>query len=277
MSASPAPRGDPGLFGPDSVTWRVHADPMLAIGGLRALLLQAVHPLAMAGVAQFSGYQRDPWGRFLRTANYVGETTFGTAETARRAGAQVRAVHRPLAGVEPESGRPYRVSDPHLLRWVHVCESESFLSTYRRSGGPLAGGDGDRYYDEMQRSAALVGLSDVPRSEAAVAAYVQAMRPELRVTAAAREAARMVINPPMPWWVALGTPAKPAWWALGGLAFALLPRWARRLYSLPGLATTDLAATLAARGVRQALLAIPPGLREGPALKAARARLAAAD
>lgn len=272
MDAARAGGEQRGLFGPESVAWRVHADPMMAVSGLRALLLQAVHPVAMAGVAQFSDYQHDPWGRLLRTAEFVGVTTFGTRAQALAAGRRVRRVHRGLAGVDPYTGRPYQVSDPQLLRWVHVAEVESFLSVYRRSGGRLAPGEADQYYAEMQRVAALVGCPQVPTSEAAVRSYLAAIRPELRVSPAARAGALFLVNPPMPRWVQLATPAKPGWWSLGALAFALLPRWARRLYALPGLPTTDLAATAASRAVRLALLAVPASVREGPHRKAARAR-----
>lgn len=269
-------RPDLGLFGPDSVTWRVHADPTMALGGLRALFLQAVHPLAMAGFAQHSDYRADPWARLRRTAEFVGRTTFGTAADARDLGAHIRSVHARLSAVEPETGRTFQLSDPELLRWVHVCEAQSFLSTYQRSGGALNPGDDDRYYAEMQQAARLVGCPDVPRTAAEVEAYFQAMRPQLRVTAQARTASQFLLNPPMPRWVALATPAKLGWWSLGGLAFALMPRWARKMYSLPGLRSTDLGASLAARGLRSAVLALPANVREGPALRDARARLAAA-
>lgn len=269
------PGADTGLFGPASVAWQVHGDPAMALGGLRALLLQAVHPLAMAGVAQFSGYRSDPWGRLRRTAEFVAVTTFGTTGQARRAVARVRAAHEGLAGVESRTGTPYRVADPELLRWVHVCEAESFLSTYRRAGGRLRPGDADRYYGEMARLARLLGCPRVPRTERDVQGYLAGMRPHLRVTPEARRAAWFLLNPPMPLWVTVATPAKPGWWTLGGIGFALLPRWARRLYALPGLPSTDLAATLAARAARAALLLLPPGAREGPHLQQARARLAA--
>ncbi len=265
---------DLGLFGPHSVVWRVHSDRSMAVAGMRALLLQAVHPVAMAGVAQFSDYRENPWGRLGRTAGFVGVTTYGTTERAEAAGAQVRAVHARLVGTF--DGQPFRVDDPHLLRWVHVCEAESFLSTYRRSGGRLAPGDADRYYAEMREAARLVGCHDVPADEASVRAYYASMQPELAVGRAAREAALFLARPPMKRWVAFATPARPAWAALGTLGFALMPRWARRLYALPGLPTTDLAASLAARSLRSALAVVPASYREGPAFKAARARVGAA-
>jgi len=270
----PAPtEPDPGLFGPDSVTWRVHADPSMALGGLRALLLQATHPLAMAGVAQFSDYRSSPWSRLQRTAQFVAVTTYGTTAEAEALGARIREVHDRYAGVDRHTGVAYRVADPELLRWVHVAEAESFLTTYRRAGGALGPGEADRYYAEMQRAARLVGCPDVPTSEAEVAAYFRKVRPELRVTPDARAAARFLVNPPMPRWVTWATPAKPGWWTLGVTAFALLPRWARRLYAFPGLPTTDVGAALSARTLRTAAFALPRRWREGPSLSAARARL----
>ncbi len=275
MSVHPDVATDPGLYGPDSVTWRVHADPSMALAGLRALLLQSVHPLAMSGVEQHSDFRSDPWGRLFRTADYVAVTTYGTTEQARRAGARVRGVHRKLAGVEPESGTAYRVDDPELLRWVHCVEAESFLSTAVRCGLRLSPAERDRYYAEQTVGASLVGLDPaaVPGSVSEMANYLRDMQPQLRVGAAARRAARFILWPPMPSRVQLGTPARPAWVALATAAFAMLPPWARRLYSLPGLPTTDLAATAAGLAFRTGVLVVPDSLRSGPHLKDARERL----
>jgi uncharacterized protein (DUF2236 family) len=276
VSTQPADdAADPGLYGPDSVTWRVHADPSMALSGLRALLLQALHPLAMAGVQQHSDFRQDPWGRLFRTAEYVGVTTFGTTAEARRAAARVRGIHRRLGGIEPESGTAYRVDDPELLRWVHCVEVESFLSTALRCGLRLSGADQDRYYAEQTTSAELVGLDPdtVPASVEEMAAYFRDVRPQLRTTRAAREAAAFVLWPPMPALVQLGTPARPAWVALASAAAAMLPRWARRMYRLPGLPTTDLAASAAGIAFRSGLLVVPETLRQGPHVKQARARL----
>ena len=277
MSTSPLVGSppDPGLYGPDSVTWRVHSDPSMALAGLRALFLQAVHPMAMSGVAQHSDFQDDPWGRLFRTADYVGVTTFGTTEQAHRAGARVRGIHRKLAGIEPQSGQAYRVDDPDLLRWVHCVEVESFLTTAVRCGLRLSAAERDRYYAEQTRGAGLVGLdpATVPASVDQMAGYFRNVRPLLRMTPAAREAATFVLWPPMPALVRLGTPARPAWIALAAAAFAMLPRWARRMYRLPGVPTTDIAATAAGIAFRSGLLVVPESLRHGPHVKAARTRL----
>ncbi len=266
---------DPGLFGPHSVTWRIHADPLVGLGGLRALLLQAIHPLAMAGVLGHSQFRADPWGRLLRTAQYVGAVTYGTTTEAHRAAARVRGVHQGVRGIDPASRRPYRASDPELLTWVHVTEVDSFLNATRRGGLALSDADADRYVSEQADSGSLLGVpSDtVPHTVAEIDAYYRRMRPELHVGAEAREIARFVLRPPMPRKVALLTPARPAWYGLGGLAFALLPRWVRRMYRMPGIPTTDLAATLAVRTLHAALMQLPEARREGPALTAAKERL----
>jgi len=267
--------GDAGLFGPDSVTWRVHADPVLWVAGIRALLLQAVHPAAMAGVLQHSDFRADPWGRLRRTADYVGVVTFGSEAEVEAIGRRVRRLHATVRGADDATGVTYRASDPYLLRWVHCCEVESFLTTYQRAGGGLSAAEVDRYYAEQTRAAAVVGLdpASVPASATQMASYFDRMRPDLAVDHRARQVAGYVVRPPMPRWVALTTPARPAWAGVAGLAAALLPRWARRLYRLPGWPTTDASATAAVRALRLAGRRAPNQLREGPHLRAARARL----
>ncbi len=256
-----------GFFGPDSVTWRIHSDPSFSVGGLRALLLQALHPVAMDGVARFSGGFRDePWPRLIRTATYVDTLTFGTRTEAQVAVDRVRGIHRRLGATEETTGRAYRVDDPDLLLWVHCCEVDSLLSVARRGGLPLTDDDADRYVAEQVTSATLIGVpaEDVPDSVAGLAAYFEAIRPELAVTAAARDAYRLIVLPPMPTWVRYLTPAQPAWGGLATLAVALLPPWARRLYSLPGLGLTDAAATAGVKAFRQTMLRLPQRARRSP-------------
>jgi uncharacterized protein (DUF2236 family) len=266
-----------GFFGPGSVTWRVHADPTFSVGGLRALLLQALHPVAMDGVARFSGGFRDaPWPRLIRTATYVDTRTFGTRTEAAAAVAQVRGIHSRLRGVEETTGRAYRVDDPDLLLWVHNCEVDSLLTVARRGGLPLTEDEADRYVTEQVTSAALIGVpeGDVPTSTAELAQYFERVRPQLAVTQAAREASRLILLPPMPAWVRYLTPAQPAWGGLAGLAVALLPRWARRMYSLPGLGLTDAAGTAAVRAFRASLLALPPRASRSPIVRGGFERVA---
>jgi uncharacterized protein (DUF2236 family) len=270
---------DLGLFGPQSVTWRVHGDPSMLVAGFRALLLQATHPLVMAGFHDNSGFRDDPWGRLQRTADWVATVTYGTTEEVERAGRGLRRLHAGLApGVEPESGLAYRVDDPELLLWVHVTEVESFLSTYRRCGGRLSDAEAEEYLRESRRSAALVGVDPaaVPSTPAEVDAYYARVRPQLRVTEVARRNAEWAFTPPMPAWVEWATPARPVWASVIALSTAMLPPWARRLYRMPGLPVTDAAATLAGRALRRALLTVPERLRESPPRRVARERVAAA-
>jgi uncharacterized protein (DUF2236 family) len=266
-----------GFFGPDSVTWRVHSDPSFSVGGLRALLLQALHPVAMDGVAKFSGaFKEEPWPRLIRTAAYVDTITFGTRTEAVRAVAQVRGIHRRLGGTEETTGRTYRVDDPDLLLWVHCCEVDSLLTAARRGGLDLSDDDADRYVAEQVTAAELIGVdrADVPASVAELAGYFERMRPQLGATTAARDAYRLVVLPPMPTWVRYLTPAQPAWGGLAALSVALLPAWARRMYSLPGLSLTDAAATGAVRAFRQATLRLPRAARRSPIVWAGIDRVA---
>jgi uncharacterized protein (DUF2236 family) len=266
-----------GFFGPDSVTWRIHADPSYHLGGMRALMLQALHPVAMDGVAHNStGFRDEWWMRMTRTGQYVETVTFGTRTEARRMAARVRGLHRKLSGVEETTGRAYRVDDPDLLLWVHACEVESLLTTARRAGVPLSDTDADRYVLEQVASAQLVGvpLATVPTSVAGLDAYFEDIRPSLATTPAAVDGVRRLFLPPMPGWLQLLTPARPAWGTLASLGLALLPAWARRMYSLPGLALTDAAATSGLKAFRTAFLALPERARWSPTVRAGFERMA---
>lgn len=258
------------------MTWRVHADPTFAVAGLRGLLLQALHPLAMAAVHQNGGFEADPWGRLTRTTQYIATITYGTEVEALRAAARVRGIHRKLRGTDPLTGEEFRVDRPDLLLWVHCCEVESLLTTAVRGGLALPDDQADRYLREQVRAAELVGLaaSGVPSNRRDLADYFVQVRSDLRLTDAAWRGARGLVKPPMPGWVRLLTPARPAWGGLAALSISLLPGWARRMYRLPGLGLTDRAATPALRALRTAALAVPERFRDGPTLKAAKARVA---
>lgn len=269
---------DPGLFGPDSVTWRVIADPVFALGGLRALFLQALHPRAMAGLAQNADLSAAPWTRLLRTARYVHTITFGTTAQAHRAAAQVRAVHEALWAREPGTAHPFRLDDPESLLWVHVALAESFLTTARQAGMRLSGQDTDRFYREQLRAAHLVGLDpgDVPASAQQVERYFTRIRPALRLTPEASRAARLLLWPPMSARARLYG-ARAGWLAVSSTAFGLLPGWARRLYRLPVLPGDGLAPAFTARALRTAAATMPTPLRQGsPMMQQANARIAAA-
>jgi uncharacterized protein (DUF2236 family) len=222
--AEPGPR----WFAADRPIRRVHGDAAMFVGGLRALLLQSLHPQAMIAVAQHSDYRRDPWGRLQRTSTFLAATTFGTADYAQRAVDRVRAVHRHITGTGPD-GVPYRADDPHLLRWVHVAEADSFLRCHQRYGTqPLDAAECDGYVADAARIAMALGVPDPPRTQAELAAALAAYRPELRATAEAREAARFLIwNPPLP------LLARGPYALLTATVIAELPAWARRELRLP--------------------------------------------
>lgn len=226
----PPPRDpdlDPGLFGPDSVTWRIHADSSMFVGGLRSLLFQTLHPPTMQGVADHSAYRTDPLQRFRRTASFVGITTYGTTDEAMAAIEAVGRIHDRVTGTLPD-GTPYRANDPHLLGWVHATEVDSFLRAYRRYGGaPLSRDDADRYVGEMARVAELMGIPSPPRDRESLAATLRAYRPELAVSRGTRDAVRFLLIPPMP------LVTKPVYGVVASAAVSLLPTYARRLLWLP--------------------------------------------
>jgi uncharacterized protein (DUF2236 family) len=225
--------GDLGLFGPDSVTWRVHADASMFVGGLRALLLQMLHPLAMAGVADHSDYRRHPDRRLARTALFVATTTYGTTEEAEAAFATVRRVHHSVVGTAPD-GRPYAASDPHLVAWVHHAEVDSFLRAYQRYGSEkLSSADADRYVAEMAVICEHLGGEPPARSVAELRSYFRSVRPELRAGSQAHDAARWLMVPPLP------LAARPAYAVIAPAAVGLLPRWAQHELWLPLLPGVD--------------------------------------
>lgn len=182
------PRGDAGLFGPDSATWRVHSDfPGMLSGGLAALTLQTLHPLALAGVWDHSNFRDDLVGRLRRTTTFVGATTYASLADSEALIRRVREIHTHIRG-HGEDGREYAADDPHLLTWVHVTEAYSFLQGYRRySHLTMPAGAADRYYDEVRRIAEALGAVDVPASEQAVTAYFRRIQPELVFTERSRE------------------------------------------------------------------------------------------
>lgn len=224
----------PRWFTPEDPIWRVHADASMFPAGIRALLLQSLHPLAMAGVAGHSGYKGDPWGRLQRTSEFLATTTFGTIEDAEALIAKIRGIHERVRGKAPD-GRPYSASDPHLLKWVHVTEADSFLTAYQRYAvTPLTDAEADRYVEQSCIVAEALGVIDPPRTVAALRQTIEDYRPELESTEAAREAARfLLVHPPLP------LAARAGYSALAAGAVAMLPRWARMPLRLPWLPVTE--------------------------------------
>jgi uncharacterized protein (DUF2236 family) len=271
-----SPDSDVRPLGPDTVSWRVHADPMMWVAGLRALYFQALHPRVIRGFTQNSDFREGTWQRLMRTTGYVGTTTYGTLEEAHRAAARVRRIHDRLTATDPDTGERYGIGDPDLLLWVHCCEIDSYLSVVRRSGLRLRPAEADRYVREQRFRAWLVGIDpkDAPADVAALDRYFEAVRPVAAATPEARDAARFILFPPMGRLLEF-TLARPGWASVGSLAYATLPRWARDLYRLP-IPHNELATTAGLRALRTTAFVVPRPLREGPSIRAARRRISAA-
>ena len=229
--------------------WRVHSDAAMFVAGIRALLLQSLHPLAMAGVAGHSGYKGDPWGRLQRTSTFLATTTFGTIEDAEALIARVRDIHEGVRGKAPD-GRPYAASDQHLLKWVHIAETDSFLQAHQRYAvTPLTPAQADTYVAQSCVVATRLGVIDPPTTVPGLASAIASYRPELEGTSAARDAARfLLLHPPLPW------SARPGYGALAGAAVALLPLWARQHLALPHLPLAERAITLPIGGAATSVI-----------------------
>jgi uncharacterized protein (DUF2236 family) len=217
---------DGGLFGPGSVVWRVHRDRSFPLAAIRSLMVQALHPLAMAGVAQHSNWQHDPFGRLAATAGYVLTVTYGDTAAAESAAARVRAVHTHVRGTDQVTGLAYRAEDPELLLWVHAGMVDSIVHVVQRYGRSLDAADADRYVAEMVRFAEIIGVpvSLIPDSVDALRQYLESV--ELRqATPAALEAIGIVLDPP-----GLDADTRELWHDLGRVAVGTLPAWARSMY-----------------------------------------------
>jgi uncharacterized protein (DUF2236 family) len=230
IHGTPGPR----WFAPGSPIQRVHGDASMFVGGMRALMFQALHPVAMTAVAEHSGYRGDMWGRLARTSTFLAATTFAVDRDAQAAVDAVRRIHDRITGTMPD-GTPYRASDPHLLRWVHVAEVDSFLRAHQRYGAaPLDQAGRDEYVAQTAEVAERLGATDVPRSEAELAAALRGYRPELRGTDHARDAVRFLL-----WHPELPRAARPAYLVLAAAAVGMLPAWSRRELGLPWFPVTE--------------------------------------
>ncbi|MEA2447856.1 MAG: hypothetical protein QOK47_1493 [Actinomycetota bacterium] len=272
--------GDEGLFGPTSVTWRIQSHPSMLIGGLRSLLVQALNPLAMAGVADHSNYKDDPWSRLMATSNFIFATTYGDTEAAHAAIQKVRGIHKFVNGFDDITGRPYSAEDPELLLWVHAAEVDSFLACFRTYGERISDTEADRYVDEMAVVAELLGADPdaVPHSVASLREYLDGC--ELLATPAAKDAMRFILYPPAPWpggrmpsgplGQLLRIPGRASYSTFSVATIAILPSRVRRAYGLPPIPVTPplkLAVAALTRAMR--LVFQPP-----PGIKAARERVA---
>ncbi|MEN9923142.1 MAG: hypothetical protein RIS09_656 [Actinomycetota bacterium] len=262
---------DIGLYGPGSMTWKIHSHPVAAIAGVRALMMQALHPVAMRGVAAHSAYKTDPWGRLSRTAEFVSVASFATSKEATDAGLQVQRVHERLG-----------VDAPDLLRWVHIAFVNSLIEVYLLVE-ELTEEQKDLYVYEQRKFATLVGLdeNEVPHSYSQMNLYLETMKPMLYASPEARDAVKFIVAPPMSTEVKMLTPAVPLWFGLAATAFATLPRWAREEFgdgavgvALAGLPLIDTLQTkLAVNAWSKALSNLPEDLRKNPWMKACEVRL----
>jgi uncharacterized protein (DUF2236 family) len=261
-SGVPEGAGDDGLFGPASVTWRMSADLASPVAGLRSLLMQALHPLAMAGVDQHSGWRRDPVGRLAATSAYLATVTFGERAAAVQAAARVRRIHDHVRGVDAVTGRPYAAGDPALLLWVHAAMVDSVLAAGSLVGTALSAADSDRYVAEMVTVAELTGVPRhlVPSSVPALDLYIASVRPALRCTPAAAESMAYLLDPP-----GLDEEVAEIWQDVRDAAVAALPRWARQMYGCtapPPLTPGRRTEIRQSLGVLDALFLSQPGVLE---------------
>ncbi len=273
VSGVPEHPADDGFFGPASVTWRMSGDLAGPVAGLRGLMMQALHPLAMAGVDQHSGWRQDPVGRLAATSAYLSTVSFGERAAAERAAARVRQIHTRVRGVDEVTGRPYEAGDPGLLLWVHAALVDSDLAVRRLLGTPLSPEDADRYVAEMVVAAELVGVPAglVPASVASLDQYVSSVRPELRCTPAAAESMAYVLDPP-----GLDEDIAELWQDVRDGAIAALPEWAREMYGYRAAPLTpgrreEIRQVL---GVLDAVFLGEPGVLEARQRIAARMRTA---
>jgi uncharacterized protein (DUF2236 family) len=220
------PPGDPGLYGPDSVIWRVHGDfSSMLCGGISALLMQMLHPLALAGVWDHSTFRSDMMGRLRRTSQFIAVTTFGNTVDAQTLIERVKRIHLQVTGVDAQ-GVEYAASDPRLLTWVHVAETSRFLASHVRYKNPqLSLAEQDRYYAEAAVVAEALGAEQVPKSVEDVEAYLLAMQLQLRCDERTREVLSILMNAPAPSWQ-----ARPAMKAMLMAGIELLPEWAQQQF-----------------------------------------------
>ena len=262
---------DYGLFGPGSVTWRVMAEPVQLVGGLRALVLQALHPPSMWGTAQNSELMdpRAAWARLGRTVEFVRVRTYGTRDEVDRVGRRVRNLHSRLTGLNMDTGEIFPVDAPENLLWVHMGEVDSYLDVALRAGIPLSRADADAFVDEQRRAGAVVGLdpAGIPASVAEMRDYYADMRTRIYACQEAKEGLRRLFNPAVPrQWL----PLKLAAPGIATLVVATLPRWARRMYGLPATPLEDLWATAWLKALHRGTRVVPESWRYSPDARRAR-------
>jgi uncharacterized protein (DUF2236 family) len=250
---------DPGLFGPDSVSWRVQREATVMLGGARALLMHSAHPLVVAGARQTGMYANQPWRRLERTLRQTYTVVFGTREEALAASKRIDDVHRGIKGVDPVTGLRYDARDPGLLLWVHACLVDSFLTFERLTVGRLDDAGRQAFHEESMVSAELLRLprERIPPTVPALRAYLDEVMASgiLRMTDGARRVADLIGNPPQ------DVPRRPLWGLIGFLAFQTLPPPLRRLYDVRGGQGRRALVRASAVGLRVARPLAPPRIR----------------
>lgn len=277
MGRAKDPDGLDGLFGPESITWRVGREAVLLLGGGRALLMQVAHPLVAAGVADHSDFRADPLGRLRRTLDAVLTVAFGSSSEARAAARRVQRIHDGVRGSLAEDGgrwaarTPYAANDPELLLWVHATLVDTAVQVYERYVGPLSAEERARYYEESKVTARAFGVpkSVLPPTMDAFSAYLERTIAALTVTATARDIAASVLRP------AVALVPSALFDALSVVTAGLLPERLRRDFGLPWNAARRIAFEGAGAALRWTLPVIPGALRHMPAARAAERRLAA--
>lgn len=245
------PKGEPGLFGPQSAIWQVHGDfTAMLCGGVSALLLQMLHPLALAGVWDHSRFRDDIFGRLRRTSQFISATTFGTVVDAEGLIAKVKAIHLRVSG-EDKDGTPYRASDPDLLTWVHVAECSSFMASHLRYKRTVVStARQQQYYQEAAEIARRLGARDIPVTPRQVADYLQDMRPQLRCDERTREVADLLLSTRLP-----GRLSQPVGRIMMCAGIDLLPSWAQEMLHLPMRPARRHGARIAVHGIARILRA----------------------
>jgi len=257
------PKGDPGLFGPESIAWKVHADFVsMMIGGISSLVLQAMHPRALAGVWDHSSFREDLTGRLGRTAFFIAATTYGSKEMAMRSIHKVNAIHQHITGLD-EFGRPYSATEPELLAWVHITETYSFLNGYQKYCQPkLNLAQQDQYLKEMKMLGEMMGAQNLPSTLSETQSAIESYLPDLHYGARAQSIVKLLDDFPT------SSLSKPLLKLISKAGFYNLPDWAFEKLNqpVPGL----IQRTLVSSAVDLIAIPIRDALKNGVAAHARR-------
>ncbi|HYH58968.1 MAG TPA: oxygenase MpaB family protein [Thermoleophilaceae bacterium] len=270
---------DPGLFGPDSITWQVNREGILLLGGGAAIIMQVAHPLVGAGVAEHSNYREDPWGRLYRTLDITTSIVFGSTAKANEASERLRAVHKSVHGLTTEAGgrhpagTKYSANDPTLGMWVHATLVDTSLKVYEAYVRRLSHPEKVRYYEEQKRLGEMFGVP-VERQPATLAEFYDyfdgMVAEELAVTSALTDVVDATMRPELPF------VARPLVEALNLATVSLLPQRLRDELGLEWGENRRRLVSASRALVRRALPVLPSLVREFPPARSADRRAAQA-